>query len=161
MTLAATISALTGRYGRAYTLRRNDTGASRLDWLRSGAHYTWLRSGSPLYWKRAAGLAVTPADQPAAGRSWEPVTPDLAYLPAFGRQRHYKPGEIRGTIQERDLLITLDPAASVKPREGDMIAPGVIDAAGDTTLAQWWQVVNVYAPEIGATEAVYKVQVRR
>lgn len=95
----------------------------------------------------------------AGANAWTSGTEVASYSTCKGRERRYKPVEIRGGIAEHDTLLTLDASTCLAvPKNGDKIAAG--EFTGDAG-ADWLRIVNVYAPRVAGVAAVYKLQVRK
>ena len=91
--------------------------------------------------------------------AWSQGAKTVRYYSVNGRERHYKPSEVRGAITENDVLIVIDAATAERaPVKGDRIAlgaPGATDAG-----YRWRHIVNVYTTRVGCNVASYRVQAR-
>lgn len=110
---------------------------------RHGAAFTLLR--------RSLGVGAQP---------WKAGTPGVGtFEPVTAQERGYKPTEIKGTIQEGDVLITVDAATcALRPRAGDRVALGVHTAEAG---AEWRQIISVYEARKNGVVHAYKLQARR
>jgi len=109
---------------------------------RHGAAYTLLR--------KSLGVGAKP---------WKPGTPGAGTFEAVtAKERGFKPIEIKDTIQEGDVLITVDAATcALRPRTGDLIALGTFVAEAG---AEWRQIVSVYEARKSGVVHAYKLQAR-
>ena len=108
------------------------------------------RYGAPYTLRRAT--------RAAGPNAWTAGSETVAYHACSGRERAYRPSEIGGGIEAHDVLVTVPVSSlAVTPTPGDRIARG---SHTDDGTGTWWQIVNVYGPRIGASAALYKLQVR-
>ena len=91
--------------------------------------------------------------------AWTRGAVTASYSTCVARLRGYKPNEIQGNIVVGDAELVADAATLLAtPRVGDWVALGEFT---EDDGAEWWQVVNVYAPRIAGAVAVYRLQVRK
>lgn len=120
---------------------------------------TLAKAVSDVFARHGATWTLRRASRAAGANDWTAGAETVTYSTFAARERGYKPGEIRGGIQEKDALVIVDAAsASVAPAEGDRVALGSFTADAG---AEWRHVVNVYAVRRAATTLVYRLQVRR
>lgn len=98
------------------------------------------------------------ANRAAGANSWTAGAETPAFYPCRAKARHYRPNEIRGGIQEKDILVTVDEASiEVAPEVGDGIALGTHVA---TAGVAWGTIVNVYTTRVAGAVTSYRLQVR-
>ena len=90
---------------------------------------------------------------------WKPGAPTSQFETVTAQERGYRPKEIVGTIQEGDVLVTVDAATcSLRPKVGDRIALGSFTVEAG---AEWRQIVSVYEARKNGVVHAYKLQARR
>jgi hypothetical protein len=96
----------------------------------------------------------------AAGATpWKPGAPTSQFEEVMAQERFYKPKEIVGTVQEGDVMVTVDAATcSLRPKVGDRVALGIHTAEAG---AEWRQIVSVYEARKNGVTHAYKLQARR
>lgn len=91
--------------------------------------------------------------------AWTQVEGVKTYHPFRGRLRHYRPHEIRGGIQEHDMLLVADPATlAVTPAKGDRIGFGTLTS---DTGGFWTEIISVYFVLAKGAVMAYRIQVRQ
>jgi len=126
----------------------------------------------------------------AGANAWTAGALDPSYWSGYGQERHARPGQVRGAVQEHDKLVVISPMQFPEhPKVGDWMALGVwaqdnTDGYFDWLYAglryrwsyngheyqygntlpaeiEWWAVVDLYTPRVNGADAVYRVHVRR
>lgn len=110
---------------------------------RHGAPYTLLRK-----------------DQATGAQTWKAGTETLSFDYVQARERGYKAVELRGGIQEGDVLIVVDASSGCRaPLVGDRVALGTFYSEDE--CAEWRQVVSVYEARNSGVIHAYRLQARR
>lgn len=108
--------------------------------------------------RHGAAYTILRRTQAANAQPWKAGTETVSFDYVQARERGFKPVEIRGGIQEGDVLIVVDASSGCGcPKTGDRIALGnhYSEDTGD-----WRQIISINAARVAGDVNVYRLQAR-